>query len=417
MSLLKYYRSWILATAALLATTALAGCESVMHDNQTMKQETADRWNATRCAVMLQLATQQYQVGDYDKCRETLGQAFMLNHPLAPLHLLAARVELEKGSLEVADHHLKLAVQIDPADAEAYYLLGVLYQRWQNNQAAHDYYKLAFDKKPAEAIFLLALVEMKITLGNYDEARKLLEEKVIYFEQSAAVRVALAKLYTLQGQFEQACKFYREATILSPDDAALRRDLAEAYFFAGRYTEALPVLQHLLSDTPHSMETTAKDEASLADDPSVHLLLARTYAALHRLPEAINLLRDMVRTDPHQTLAWLTLGKAQLEMGDLPEAGLAARRLLKYDPENLEALILLGAVQQKGREWSQAAATLDHALHLAPKDVTVLCMQGLNVQNQGHAAQAAAFYQQALAAKPGDAWARELLASATDKMK
>ena len=47
MSLLKLYRPWLLAAAALLAATLLTGCESALAKRQPIKQETADRWNAT----------------------------------------------------------------------------------------------------------------------------------------------------------------------------------------------------------------------------------------------------------------------------------------------------------------------------------------------------------------------------------
>jgi tetratricopeptide (TPR) repeat protein len=417
MAIFQSYRSFFIACSVAAAAVLTTGCSSssANKEHQTMKQEQSARWNATRVAVMLQLATQQYQVGDYDKCRETLQQAFAMNFPSAALHTLAARVELEKGSLEVANTHLKTAVQLDAADPEAYYLLGVLYQRWQNNQAAHDYYSLASQKKPGEAIYLLAVVEMEMAMRKYDDAQRLLEDKVIYFEQSAAVRAALAKIYTLKGQYDLASKFYREATILSPDDASLRRNLAESYFFAGHYNEALPVLERIVSDAasnPNPDPAAAPtDESAKADDPSVHLLLARTYMALHRIPEARNVLADIVHLDPHNDLAWLTLGKAALEMGDVAQASNAIHHVLKDDPNNLEGLIIMAAAQQKLRAWPQAQQTLERAAKLAPTDATVLCMLGLNVQNQGKPAEAADFYNKALAAKPDDSWAQELLAS------
>ncbi len=417
MAMFKSCGFFTIFCGAVALLAPLNGCSSssTPKEHQTMNQEQSNRWNATRVAVMLQLATQQYQVGDYDKCRDTLQQGFAMNYPCAALHTLAARVELEKGSLEVANTHLKLAVQLDAADPEPYYLLGVLYQRWQNNQTAHDYYNLAWQKKPSEAIYLLAVVEMEMAMGKYDDAQRLLEDKVIYFEQSAAVRAALAKIYTMKGQFDLASKFYREATVLSPDDASLRRNLAESYFFAGQYNEALPVLERIVSDGANTKtqdpSAPPTDDNASVDDPSVHLLLGRTYMALHRIPEARNVLADIVHDDPHNDLAWLTLGKAALEMGDVAQASNAVHHVLKDDPNNLDGLIVMAAAQQKMRAWEQAQQTLDRAVKIAPTDTTVLCMLGLNVQSQGKPAQAAEFYNKALAAKPDDSWAQELLAS------
>ena len=44
---------------------------------------------------------------------------------------------------------------------------------------------------------------MKYHAANHDEAQQLLEDRAIYFEQSAGVRAALAKIYILKGQYEQ----------------------------------------------------------------------------------------------------------------------------------------------------------------------------------------------------------------------
>jgi Flp pilus assembly protein TadD len=261
MTRTNLYRTLAAACLAAPILAALPACDSTKQ--ATAKDEQRAYWNNTRIGVLYQLATQQYQVGDYDKCRETLKQALALGYPHAPTHILAAKVELEKGSVELAADHLKTAVQIDAANPEPYYLLGVVYQRWQNNQAAHDYYKLAFDKKPAEALYLLALVEMKITLGQLDDAQKLLDDKAVYFEQSAAVRAAQARLAVLRNDYPKAVTYYRDATLLCPEDLHLRQNYAEALYFAGRYSEALPVLEALHAET------------GVEDHVSVQMLLAR----------------------------------------------------------------------------------------------------------------------------------------------
>ncbi len=191
MSRIKLYRT--LAAAVVSGAVVLfVGCSDATKSQQTMKAEQYNRWNMTRVGIMCQLAEQQYAVGDYDKCRKTIEEAMALKAAYAPLHTLAGKVELEKGSLELAAAHLKDAARIDPNSPEPFYLLGVVYQRWQNADTAADYYQQAWDRKQGEARYMLAVVEMKITTGHLDDAQKILESKLVYFEQSAAVRIALA---------------------------------------------------------------------------------------------------------------------------------------------------------------------------------------------------------------------------------
>lgn len=393
------YRTLATAALALPLLSLLPACGS-LSGQQTQKQEQHNRWNQTRIGVLYQLAQQQYQVGDYDKARATLRQAFALNYPHAATHVLAAKVEIEKGGLQVAADHLKTAIQIDANYVEAYYLQGVVYQRWQNNQAAHDYYKIAWEKKPNEALFLLALVEMKIALNQQDDARKLLEEKLVYFEQTAAVRAALARLYALAGDHAQAVTFYRAASLLSPEDLTLRQNFAEELYFAGRYSECLPILEDL-----------AKNPAA-EDRASVRTVLGKTYIALRRPRDARSIFAEITRDDPNDNLAWLELGRATLQLEDYQQAASVAQRVLKIEPRNLDALILLSLCQHKQKQWDSARTTLAKAHDVAPTNPTVLCLMGVTAQNLGQKEQAVDFYAEALKLKPSDPWAEELLATA-----
>ncbi len=384
------------AAAALVAAVGLlfAGCGSLPDHQATQKEEQYNVWNATRLGVLLQLATQQYEVGDYDKCRETMKEAFSYKVANADLEVLAAKVELEKGTLDKAANYLKTAVQIDANKAEAYYLLGVVYQRWQNLTAAHDYYQLAWQKKPDEVLYLLAMVEMKISLGRYDEAQKVLEDKMVYFEQTAAIRVALARLATLRGDFEKASKYYRDATLLAPDDLTLRQNYAEALYFAGKYSDALAVLEDLRSNP------------DVTDKTSLLTVLGQTYLNLHRAREATDCFTEVTSENPHSNAGWIDLGKATLELKDYPRAVAIAQKVLRDEPDNVPGLILLALGQHKLQEWDAAQATLEKAHRIAPRNTTVLCLLGISMQHLGETDRAAALYAEAVDISPADIWRR-----------
>ena len=398
MSRISLYRSLVIAASTTLAL-GLAGCADANKKHETMRQEQYNHWNMTRVGVMYQLAEQQYAVGEYDKCRETLAGAMALKAQHAPLYTLAAKVELENGSLDLAAGYLKSSVQIDPANPEPYYLLGVVYQRWQKSDVAHDYYQQAWDRKPNEPLYLLAVTEMKITLGRIDEAQKLLEDKMVYFEQTAALRVALARVYVLKGDYDAAAKYYREATVLLPDDQSIRRSYAETLFFSGHYAQALPILEDL------------HKRSDVLDKESTTVMLGQTYLNLRRPQDARNILQEVCRDHPNNIEAYLTLGKACIQTNDLQLAISAGRRILKIDQENVQALIIVALVQQKQKNWADAQITLVKAERIAPTDSTVLCMLGISAQQLGQKDTAAACFSKAVEANPKDTWAQELLAT------
>ena len=396
MSQITRYRSLAFACIAV-AVLASTGCEDAGKSQVTMKQEQYNRWNGTRVGVMLQLAQQQYEVGDYDKCRKTLDEAFSTKAPSAPLHVLAAKVEIEKGSLEAAADHLQTAARIDPNSPEPFYLLGVVYQRWQKNDVAADYYQQAWDRKPGEAMYMLAVAEMKISLGKLDEAKKLLQDKEVYFEQSAALRIALARIASLQKDHATACKYYRDAVILLPEDQNLRRNYAEELYYAGKYADAASILEDM------------KKEAKGPEKESLLLLLAESYLDIRRPFDARSCLQEVVRENPNDAAAYLMLAETCVKTGDTSIALASAHKVLRLEPDNVKAMIVNAVIQQRQRNWADSRVTLEKALKLSPTDSTVLCMIGRSAEELGKKQEALAFYQKAVDANPKDMWAGELL--------
>ncbi|MGN6370899.1 MAG: tetratricopeptide repeat protein [Phycisphaerae bacterium] len=396
MAKITRYRS--LAFAAIAAALLLStGCEDMGKKQATMKQEQYNRWNATRLGVLLQLAQQQYEVGDYDKCRKTLDEAFATKAPSAPLHVLAAKVEIEKGSLEVAADHLQTAARIDPNNPEPFYLLGVVYQRWQKNDVAADYYQQAWDRKPGEVLYMLAVVEMKISLGKLDDAQKILEDKKVYFEQSAALRIALARIASLKNDHATACKYYRDAVILLPDDQKVRRSYAEELFAAKKYADAAAVFEDLRKNA------TGEEKESLL------LLLADSYLNMRRPFDSRACLQEVVRDNPNHAVAYLMLAKTCIETGDTSIALASIHKVLQLEPDNTKAMILNAVIQQRQRNWADSRVTLERALKLTPADSTILCMIGRSAEELGKKSEAIAYYQKAVDANPKDTWAEGLL--------
>src|SRR3954452_20307927 len=139
----------IAIAAGVLVLLAAAGCQSGPA-KPTPKEEATRRWNAARATVLTGLAKDQFQAGNFDKARQTVDDALRLVPDNAPLHVLSAKLLIEKGQLEAAEQELVAARQYAPNDAEAFYLSGVVYQRWQKPQDAYNNYTAAADRSPAE---------------------------------------------------------------------------------------------------------------------------------------------------------------------------------------------------------------------------------------------------------------------------
>src|SRR5688500_1565793 len=184
-------KTWLVAVAALAILLTATGCQSTKAKD---KEKAAARWNKARAGVMLSLANDQFKAGNLEQCRRTVDGAIKLDPQNPNLHILSAKLSIEQGQLEAAERQLEEARRVAPNAAEAYYLSGVVFQRWQKAQTAYEFYTAASDKAPAELAYTLARTEMLVDLGRSNEALSLLQEKANYFENSPAIRDAYGQL-------------------------------------------------------------------------------------------------------------------------------------------------------------------------------------------------------------------------------
>src|SRR5262245_24953493 len=105
----------------LLILTLLAGCASHKKE-KTGKEQMKEQWNRARANVMFGLARDQYNSGNFDPARKTVGDGLRLDPENPKLLVLSAKLSIEGGQLDIADRNLEKARQLDPKDPEADYL-------------------------------------------------------------------------------------------------------------------------------------------------------------------------------------------------------------------------------------------------------------------------------------------------------
>src|SRR5689334_7824198 len=221
---------------SLVLVAAMVGCAS---NNQKTQKEAAQRqWSSARASVLYSLAKDQYGTGNFDKARQTVDEALKMDPTNEPLHVLAAKLAIEQGQLESAEIDLKQAQTLNAKDAEADYLLGVVYQRWQKLDTALDCYTKASDKSPAELAYIMARAEMLVAMDRQKDALSLLQEKVVYFEHSPVIRDAVGQLLMQMHRTDEAVAMFRQASVLATDDQSIREHLALAQYANKQYSDA-----------------------------------------------------------------------------------------------------------------------------------------------------------------------------------
>jgi tetratricopeptide (TPR) repeat protein len=385
------------AVALLIGGGLSGGCSATK--KPTQKQAAHEQWNRTRASVMYGLARDQYATGNFDPARKTTDDALRLDPENGPLRVLSAKLAIEAGSLDQADKDLARARKANPKDAEADYLTGVVNQRWQKPEVALEFYAAASDKQTGELAYLLARCEMLVVLGRQEEALRMLQSKVVYFESSAIIRDAVGQLLIQFKKYNEAATVLRQASILAVDDLIIHEHLAFALYLDKQYADAIEPLKRVLK---------SEENAKRAD---LHLALGKSLLEIGRLREAKASLESAAQLDDSNPAVWVALGRVALQLGDEKRAEISLKKASASDPANGEAKLLMGYLRIRQKRYSDALSNFQRAAALDTKDTTSLCMVGYTLQKLGRSDEATQYYAKALRIKPGDEMARKLLAS------
>ena len=382
----------------------LAGCQNgaVATQHQQSVDNANGRWREMRSKLMLQMAERQFETGDLDQAEKSLGDALAVDARSPQLYVLAGRVAIERGQLEKAYQLFTSAITLHDKLPEAYYYQGLVLQRWQRFEGALTAYQLAYQLRPQDAAYLLAVAETLVNLDRSDEALTLLTGQLTYFDQNAGVRLALAQIYMIQKQYAQAAEFYRQATLLRPDDTRLLEDLALAQLEAGKYDAAIDNLEQLLAKAEYATRT------------DLMRLLAAGYEASGRMAAAKGIYVKITQKNPADVEGWLKLASQCWSLNDPHGTELAAQRALALAPKKYEGYTMLALVEQQAGHIPQALAHLAKAVELAPDNAQPWLLQGLMLERNGQRAEAVKAYTQALKCAPDDARTKKLLARLTE---
>lgn len=389
----------VAATVLPIAAILLGGCASGKK-TLTQKQEATLQWNRTRAAVMFGLARDQFQNGNYENSRQTLDEALKLDPENPQLHVLGARVAIELNHLDQADASLARARTIDAKNVDAVYLSGVVAQRWQKWDDALAYYATASELAPSELDYLLAKAEMLLTLDRRSEALRMLQDKIVFFDHSSALRDAIGQLLMQEKCYAQAAEMFRQGSVLSPDEPALRERLAWAVYYAGDFREAAEQFGRLTSAEPYASQAPP------------FIALGEAQFALGKFADARSSFTTAVALTPANVDANLGVARAALELNDLTRAELSVRKALSLDPSSAPGHLALGYIRVRQNRLADAGNEFVKASSCDRKDPVSLCMIGYVLAKTGHADEALEFYGRALNLNPNDELATKLMATA-----
>lgn len=337
------------------------------------------------------------------------------NYPAALV--FGAQMRADTGDIDGAIQRLDTVLLGDPKNAEAWRAKGdALYFGKGDSEGALANYRKALDVNPRDQQALTAVIAVRLSRGEIDEAEQQLKQLrafypgymlVAMFDAELAfnrkqypkareillvlIRSAPTNLRVLQlaGATElasnspvQAEAYLGKAIKLYPQAASVRILLARSYLQSGQYQNTLATLAPVLD---------------LSEAPAVALsTAAEAYLGLGDAARALSLYEQAAKARPDD--AKLKIGRAQaiLATGQTEMALSELARIAELD-KDINADVALIAERIKRQDWAKANLAIDSLERKRPKSAFTDQMRGDIQIRQGDNVSARKSFDHALA--------------------
>ena len=360
----------------------------------------------------------------------------------------------KKGDTKAAIIQLKNALQKNPNDVEARYLLGTIYNEIADFLSAEKELRkaLALGMNPAKVSpglgkallmqgkFQMALDELKQISGKKDSAELSSLRGNAYmalgkgkeakesFEQALKIKpdfpdalIGLARHSITEKSFDAATRFSEQAVAKNPqnvDVLLFKGDLLRAQ---GKIDPALAAYDQALkiqpdNNTAHINKAfleigTGKFAAAKADIDAArktspnNLIITYTQALLDfrqgKHAAALESLQKVMSVAPEHMPSILLAGAVQLALGSLPQAEQHLKKYLENDSGNLYARKLMVSTLLKSRRTKDAIDVLSPALKDAQQDdVQLFALAGESYMQARDYTKATEYFTKASALAP-----------------
>ena len=310
--------------------------------------------------------------------------------PSQPPELTQAEAAIERKDYPSAESLLKKVVVGQPANYQAWFDLGFVYNALGRNDDSIAAYRqsvtakpdvfesnlnlglsLAKNKQPGAEEFLRAATKLKpqshpeegharawLGLGHALEQSDP-DAAVEAYRQASALqpkdpepRLSAGLLLERSNKFADAEEMYKQALAVDPSSEDALVGLANVYMRGKRYPEAEEYLRKVVAHRPNEAQP--------------HMQLGRVLAADGRFDEAAEELQAGLKITPNDPGALGDLADVYVEAGKFAEAETTYRSLLRANANNPEVHQKLGRSLMKQKKFPSAVQEFMTAVKLKP---------------------------------------------------
>ncbi|HET6974457.1 MAG TPA: tetratricopeptide repeat protein [Pyrinomonadaceae bacterium] len=237
------------------------------------------------------------------------------------------------------------------------------------------------------------LAELK--KGDYENASKLLNARLVSNPNDAVALRALLRVFIETGRYAEAEATAKRFLLKTPDSGSVRHELAETLALTGRYSEAITEFERAAADSAKANATADKLESDLRRAEILDLIgqedNARTIYA--------TFVKHYTDNDPRSARELTLVARALVHLERYQDANDMYRSAIEADSDYLEAQLGAGELFTEKYAYGDAALFLEDAFKINPNSARAYLDLARNKRLDGDAETQAAIAK-ALAINP-----------------
>ena len=299
----------------------------------------------------------------------------------------------------------RLALEISPQNASAYYGLGETYRYQQQLPLAVKTYRQAIAQEITSDLrgqTYLRLSQIYQQQGRLTEATHAVQLAIADLPASATAQVTLGEIYTQSREFSAAIRAYQRAARLTPKMAVAQAGLGKIYLLQNRLTKAVDCLQEAIRSDPFT--ASHYYNLSRAYRLSGQLELSESqmkrFAEIKAYQDRVYDYRESLQLAPNNPYIYVKLAEVHQQVGNLEATADAYQMAITVEPQFVDGYCRLSQVRIEQNLYDRAISHLKIGLQENPNQEKLLKVLGdvtISIQDFSTAIQA---YQKLVATSP-----------------
>ncbi|PWV58836.1 XrtA/PEP-CTERM system TPR-repeat protein PrsT [Plasticicumulans acidivorans] len=311
-------------------------------------------------------------------------------------YLKKAVLHQEAGDLSAAQLEFKNAIRVNPNNAEARRLLGLLYLQVGDGAGAEKELQRAKELKVSSEALALPMVEAIFRQKDY---RRLLAMRIdgrLPAEQRAEWYAWRGRSQLEMGNLKEAGDEFMEGERLNKDSAQIQLGQSLMALFTRDYKKADALTDELLLKKPNFPEAL-----SLKGDIKI---------SMGALDEALAFYTKAIAARRNNLMDYVKRAQIYLDTNRLQDAKNDIDHVAQYAPKAYEVVFLKGVLAYREEHFDIAENLLRTAVQMQPNSTAALTYFGVILVLRGQPMQAEEAFQQVLVRQPNNFYVTRLLA-------